>query len=161
MTDYYLPQPSKAGWSGLPFRSTKYQAVNDADCWDADELEIDEREEGELGRLGEWNGRHAAGPRGARGSSNGNGAAGSTLTTTATGSALLSSSPRTTMAFTPKPGCPLCGVVSSARDSSTSRSPHKVLYRDDNFTAYQETANPVSSKGHIIIAFKLVALFSS
>ncbi|KAJ3513733.1 hypothetical protein NLJ89_g2784 [Agrocybe chaxingu] len=31
----------------------------------------------------------------------------------------------------------------------------EVLWRDDNFTAYREKANPVSSKGHIIIAFNL------
>lgn len=54
------------------------------------------------------------------------------------------------MSFSPKPGCPLCGVVSAARDSPS----HNILHRDDNFTAYHETANPVSSKGHIIIAFK-------
>ncbi|EIM92689.1 uncharacterized protein STEHIDRAFT_89903 [Stereum hirsutum FP-91666 SS1] len=55
------------------------------------------------------------------------------------------------MSFSPKPGCPLCGVVSAARDSPS----HNILHRDDNFTAYHETANPVSSKGHIIIAFNL------
>lgn len=57
---------------------------------------------------------------------------------------------RAQMSFSPKPGCPLCGVVSAARDSPS----HNILHRDDNFTAYHETANPVSSKGHIIIAFK-------
>lgn len=57
---------------------------------------------------------------------------------------------RAEMSFSPKPGCPLCGVVSAARDSPS----HNILHRDDNFTAYHETANPVSSKGHIIIAFK-------
>ena len=35
----------------------------------------------------------------------------------------------------------------------------EVLWRDDNFTAYREKANPVSSKGHIIIAFKCVCRF--
>ncbi|KAF7339959.1 hypothetical protein MVEN_01913600 [Mycena venus] len=29
------------------------------------------------------------------------------------------------------------------------------LWRDDNFTAYREKANPVSSKGHVIITFNL------
>ncbi|TFY83730.1 hypothetical protein EWM64_g271 [Hericium alpestre] len=69
------------------------------------------------------------------------------------------------MSFAPKPGCPMCGIVSSA-SHATAHSPlspsfpqgskqPKVLWRDDNFTIYQEKANPVSSKGHIIIAFNL------
>ncbi|KAF8640977.1 hypothetical protein AX17_000623 [Amanita inopinata Kibby_2008] len=69
--------------------------------------------------------------------------------------------------FAPKPGCPLCGVVASAAQSylnsshalalpsSASSSQHEILWRDDNFTAYREKANPVSSKGHVIIAFNL------
>lgn len=65
------------------------------------------------------------------------------------------------MAFTPKAGCPMCGIVANAAlavqsaRSSTSRSDvsRDVLWRDDNFTAYRESVNPVSSKGHIIIAF--------
>ncbi|KAI0651591.1 hypothetical protein C8Q79DRAFT_45751 [Trametes meyenii] len=66
------------------------------------------------------------------------------------------------MAFANKPGCPMCSIVSSAAASpsgpsspSTSSSPHEILYRDDNFTAYRETANPVSSKGHIVVVFNL------
>lgn len=72
------------------------------------------------------------------------------------------------MAYAPKPGCPLCGIVSSA-SHATPNSPlspsfppgstqPEVLWRDDNFTAYREKAHPLSSKGHIIIAFKFVFL---
>ncbi|PFH49211.1 hypothetical protein AMATHDRAFT_148170 [Amanita thiersii Skay4041] len=68
--------------------------------------------------------------------------------------------------FAPKPGCPLCGIVASAaaqseRDippvfSPTSTQPQaEILWRDTNFTAYREKVNPVSSKGHVIIAFNL------
>lgn len=66
--------------------------------------------------------------------------------------------------FAPKTGCPMCSIVASASHVSPNspRSPSfppgstqaEVLWRDDNFTAYREKANPVSSKGHIIIAFK-------
>ncbi|KAI0308001.1 hypothetical protein B0F90DRAFT_1922403 [Multifurca ochricompacta] len=70
------------------------------------------------------------------------------------------------MSFAPKPGCPMCGIVSQARrqhnafsvpfsPSSSSTSQPDVLWRDDNFTVYREKTNPVSSKGHIIIAFNL------
>ncbi|KAJ7139787.1 hypothetical protein C8R44DRAFT_940129 [Mycena epipterygia] len=69
------------------------------------------------------------------------------------------------MAFAPKTGCPMCGIVASSvhAPSNSPRSPSfpvgstqpEVLWRDDNFTAYREKANPVSSKGHIIIAFNL------
>ncbi|KAF4572646.1 hypothetical protein EYR40_004272 [Pleurotus pulmonarius] len=69
------------------------------------------------------------------------------------------------MAFAPRPGCPMCGIVTTAlhAPSNSPRSPSfpvgstqpEVLWRDDNFTAYREKANPVSSKGHIIIAFNL------
>ncbi|KAK0465277.1 uncharacterized protein EV420DRAFT_1513663 [Desarmillaria tabescens] len=69
------------------------------------------------------------------------------------------------MAFAPKAGCPLCSIVSSAvHDPLISpRSPTsvretdqpKILWRDDNFTVYREKANPVSSAGHVIIAFNL------
>ncbi|KAI0336091.1 hypothetical protein GY45DRAFT_1316152 [Cubamyces sp. BRFM 1775] len=66
------------------------------------------------------------------------------------------------MAFAPKPGCPMCGIVSAASAAATSpaspsRSPSapEILWRDDNFTVYRETANPVSSKGHIIVVFNL------
>ncbi|KAF8887959.1 hypothetical protein CPB84DRAFT_1786524 [Gymnopilus junonius] len=68
-------------------------------------------------------------------------------------------------AFAPKAGCPMCGIVASAQHMTPNspRSPvfppgstqAEVLWRDDNFTAYREKANPVSSKGHIIIAFNL------
>lgn len=70
------------------------------------------------------------------------------------------------MSFSPKPGCPLCSIVATAlhAPSNSPRSPAfpagsvqpELLWRDDNFTAYREKANPVSSKGHIIIAFKSV-----
>jgi len=73
--------------------------------------------------------------------------------------------PKLPMAFLPKPGCPLCGIVSTAlhAPSDSPRSPTlpvgstqpEILWRDDNFTAYRERANPVSSKGHIVIAFNL------
>jgi len=66
----------------------------------------------------------------------------------------------------PKAGCPMCGIVATASHTTPNspRSPSfpagstqpEVLWRDDNFTAYKEKANPVSSKGHIIIAFKCV-----
>ena len=81
-----------------------------------------------------------------------------------------SPSPTSRMAFAPKPGCPMCGIVASAvhtpahsplsptfpRDSGSP----EVLYRDDNFTVYRERANPVSSKGHLIFVFKSVACSS-
>lgn len=38
--------------------------------------------------------------------------------------------------------------------SSTSNGP-EILWRDDNFTAYHEKANPVSSKGHVVVLFNL------
>ncbi|KAJ6519479.1 hypothetical protein C8R45DRAFT_951652 [Mycena sanguinolenta] len=70
------------------------------------------------------------------------------------------------MAFPPKPGCPMCGIVSKAAmhvEPNSPRSPSfpagstepEFLWRDDNFTAYREKANPVSSKGHIIVTFNL------
>ncbi|KAI0757265.1 hypothetical protein C8Q80DRAFT_1132761 [Daedaleopsis nitida] len=68
------------------------------------------------------------------------------------------------MAFAPKPGCPMCGIVSTATaaavESPASPSVNapkqpEVLWRDDNFTVYRESANPVSSKGHIVVAFNL------
>ena len=68
------------------------------------------------------------------------------------------------MAFAPKPGCPMCSIVSAGYSSApgTPNSPsvaskqHEILWRDDNFTVYRETAYPVSSKGHIIVVFKYV-----
>ncbi|KAJ7597612.1 hypothetical protein C8J56DRAFT_851915 [Mycena floridula] len=69
------------------------------------------------------------------------------------------------MAFAPKSGCPLCSIVATALHAppNSPRTPSfpagsiqpELLWRDDNFTAYREKANPVSSKGHIIIAFNL------
>ncbi|EDR16047.1 uncharacterized protein LACBIDRAFT_301741 [Laccaria bicolor S238N-H82] len=69
------------------------------------------------------------------------------------------------MAFAPKLGCPMCSIVSAASHATPNspRSPSfppgstqpEVLWRDDNFTAYKEKANPVSSQGHIIVAFNL------
>ncbi|KAI0050702.1 hypothetical protein FA95DRAFT_1555414 [Auriscalpium vulgare] len=67
------------------------------------------------------------------------------------------------MAFAPKSGCPMCGIVAQGRrsglDSPLSPVPHssqhEILWRDDNFTVYRERGSPVSSKGHIIIAFNL------
>ncbi|KAF7310631.1 hypothetical protein HMN09_00605900 [Mycena chlorophos] len=67
--------------------------------------------------------------------------------------------------FSPKPGCPLCSIVATSAHTTQNspRSPSfpsgstqpEVLWRDDNFTAYREKANPVSTKGHIIVAFNL------
>ncbi|ETW87546.1 hypothetical protein HETIRDRAFT_437990 [Heterobasidion irregulare TC 32-1] len=70
------------------------------------------------------------------------------------------------MSFTPKPGCPMCGIVSAAQRSEVDSpvsptsfreraSQPEILWRDENFTAYREKANPVSSKGHVVIAFNL------
>ncbi|KAF9535512.1 hypothetical protein CPB83DRAFT_872404 [Crepidotus variabilis] len=62
--------------------------------------------------------------------------------------------------FAPKAGCTMCGIVAaasasnfSANSSASARS--EILWRDDNFTVYREEANPVSSKGHIVIVFNL------
>lgn len=73
-----------------------------------------------------------------------------------------------TMTFTPKPGCPMCGIVASASHTTsvTTGSPSagstqpEVLWRDDNFTVYKEKTNPVSSKAHVIVAFKCVSSLS-
>ncbi|TFK57486.1 hypothetical protein OE88DRAFT_1709727 [Heliocybe sulcata] len=69
------------------------------------------------------------------------------------------------MAFTPKAGCPMCGIVATASHAAPNspRSPSfpagstqpEVLWRDDNFTCYREKANPVSSRGHVVIVFNL------
>ncbi|KAI0322292.1 hypothetical protein OF83DRAFT_1167676 [Amylostereum chailletii] len=70
------------------------------------------------------------------------------------------------MSFAPKPGCPMCGIVSHAQrvtnvlDTPLSPSPNgaaapEILWRDDNFTAWREKNAPVSSKVHVIIAFNL------
>ncbi|KAL1737951.1 hypothetical protein HDZ31DRAFT_70581 [Schizophyllum fasciatum] len=53
------------------------------------------------------------------------------------------------MAFAPRPGCPLCSVVAAGTTNAD------VVWRDGTFTAYRETANPVSSTAHIVFAFNL------
>jgi hypothetical protein len=69
------------------------------------------------------------------------------------------------MDFLPKKGCPMCGIVAMASQNApvTPLSPTyaqaqqlspEILWKDENFTAYRERANPVSSKGHVIIVFK-------
>jgi hypothetical protein len=75
----------------------------------------------------------------------------------------------TIMAYAAKSGCPLCSIVSSASHASQNSplspsfppgSTHpEVLWRDDNFTAYREKAHPLSTTGHIIVAFKFVSSF--
>ena len=73
----------------------------------------------------------------------------------------------TFMAFAPKPGCPMCGIVITAAAHSSTQSPRsptfadspvqpEIVWRDENFTAYREKTHPVSSNCHIIIAFKYV-----
>jgi len=62
------------------------------------------------------------------------------------------------MAFAPKTGCPMCGNVSKAQQQRDSLAPSAgqpdILWHDNNFTAYRETTNPVSSRGHVVLAFK-------
>ncbi|KAL1762390.1 hypothetical protein FB107DRAFT_198931 [Schizophyllum commune] len=53
------------------------------------------------------------------------------------------------MAFAPRPGCPLCSIVAAGTSNKD------VVWRDGTFTAYRETAYPVSSTGHIVFAFNL------
>ncbi|KAG6902316.1 hypothetical protein C0995_001695 [Termitomyces sp. Mi166 len=70
------------------------------------------------------------------------------------------------MAFASRPGCPMCSIVQSASHATANspRSPSfpagstnpEVLWRDENFTVYREKGHAVSSKGHIIVAFKQV-----
>jgi len=59
----------------------------------------------------------------------------------------------------------MCSIVSAA-SHATPNSPlspsfpvgstqPEVLWRDDNFTAYREKAHPLSTNGHIIVAFNL------
>lgn len=59
----------------------------------------------------------------------------------------------------------MCGIVNTAFHSQINSPsfnptprPDKpdILWKDDNFTVYRETANPVSSIVHVIIAFKSV-----
>ena len=62
----------------------------------------------------------------------------------------------------------MCSIVATAvhAPSHSARSPDfpagskqpEVLWRDDNFTIYRERANPVSSKGHLLVVFKYVHL---
>ncbi|KIM67062.1 hypothetical protein SCLCIDRAFT_1210535 [Scleroderma citrinum Foug A] len=67
------------------------------------------------------------------------------------------------MVFQARAGCPMCGIVANAASSqldscppiSNTQSQLDILWRDGNFTAYRENTTPVSSKGHIIIAFNL------
>jgi hypothetical protein len=60
----------------------------------------------------------------------------------------------------------MCGIVTTAvvhHPSQSPRSPNcpdaatepEILWKDENFTAYREKTYPVSSTGHIIIAFNL------
>jgi len=61
----------------------------------------------------------------------------------------------------------MCGIVSQAEQKHSSLAPptspspsaasHQpdILWHDNNFTVYREKANPVSSQGHIILAFNL------
>jgi hypothetical protein len=72
------------------------------------------------------------------------------------------------MTFTPKPGCPMCGIVDAGSHSQINSPSFNhtlqtnkpdVLWKDDNFTVYREMVNPVSSIAHIIIAFKSVCWF--
>ena len=69
------------------------------------------------------------------------------------------------MDFLPKKGCPMCGIVATASQNAPQSplTPNfaqaqqlqpEILWKDENFTAYRERANPVSSKCHIIIVFK-------
>jgi len=71
----------------------------------------------------------------------------------------------TFMSYAPKPGCPMCGIVNTAFhsqinslsfDPSPQQNKPEILWKDENFTVYRETTNPVSSIAHIIIAFKCV-----
>jgi len=60
----------------------------------------------------------------------------------------------------------MCGIVSQAQHLRDSLAPGEaaragpaasqpdILWHDNNFTVYREKANPVSSQGHIILAFK-------
>lgn len=72
--------------------------------------------------------------------------------------------------FAPRPGCPLCSIVSTPYPSllQSPRSPFfngnannnngapapQIVHKDEKVTVYLERANPVSSKGHLIIVLK-------
>ena len=68
--------------------------------------------------------------------------------------------------YGPKPGCTFCGIVQQGqrRDSaldeplspSNSNSQYEILHKDTDFTCWREKNNPVSSKAHVILAFKCV-----
>jgi len=53
----------------------------------------------------------------------------------------------------------MCSIVSIASigpsAASSSQTPPEILWKDGNFTAYREKTFPVSSKGHVIVAFNL------
>jgi hypothetical protein len=62
----------------------------------------------------------------------------------------------------------MCGIVATAAVHASTQSPRspscpdapvEILWRDENFTAYREKAHPVSSNGHVIIAFKYVFIY--
>ncbi|KAG8908535.1 hypothetical protein FRB99_005895 [Tulasnella sp. 403] len=72
--------------------------------------------------------------------------------------------------FAPRPGCPLCSIVSTPYPSSVqsprspffpdgpsrngnpaSAPPPQIVHKDENVTVYLEKNYPVSSKGHLVI----------
>ncbi|KAG9047974.1 hypothetical protein FS837_001046 [Tulasnella sp. UAMH 9824] len=73
--------------------------------------------------------------------------------------------------FAPRPGCPLCSIVSTPYPSllQSPRSPFfngnggnnngapapQIVHKDEKVTVYLERANPVSSKGHLVIVLNL------
>ncbi|KAK1220957.1 hypothetical protein PQX77_016254 [Marasmius sp. AFHP31] len=69
------------------------------------------------------------------------------------------------MDFSPKPGCPMCSIVTEAGSQTNAEAeepsptgtaaPPKILWHDDILTAYLEQEHPVSSQGHIIITLNL------
>lgn len=77
------------------------------------------------------------------------------------------------MDFAPKAGCPMCGIVAAAQHGApglparpalaagAASSAADVVWRDDDFTVYRETAHPVSTRGHLVVAFKCVLLHRS
>lgn len=56
----------------------------------------------------------------------------------------------------------MCGIVSQAQHQpltpparpGPAASQPDILWHDSNFTVYREKTNPVSSQGHIVLAFK-------
>ncbi|KIO18181.1 hypothetical protein M407DRAFT_246547 [Tulasnella calospora MUT 4182] len=73
--------------------------------------------------------------------------------------------------YAPRPGCPLCSIVSTPYPSllQSPRSPFfngnnnnnngapapQIVHKDEKVTVYLERANPVSSKGHLVIVLNL------